>query len=96
MRPIATRDSRVVRGSEALRNRMCDLNKYISLNICNGSSLLLSSNTTVTNHLHHYSHHHHHYCHFTHILLASEIVEEIDFKVSREKRVALIHRFLHG
>jgi len=44
MRLIATRDSCITRGSEALRNRMCDLNKYISLNICNDSSLLLSSN----------------------------------------------------
>ena len=26
---IVTRDNRVIRGSEALRNRMCDLNKYI-------------------------------------------------------------------
>lgn len=38
MHSIAVQDSRVVRGNEALRNRMCDLNKYIyiyyiSLNI---------------------------------------------------------------
>jgi len=47
MHLIATRDSCITRGSEALRNRMCDLNKYISLNICNDSSLLLSSNIAV-------------------------------------------------
>jgi len=29
MHLIATRDSCITRGSEALRNRMCDLNKYI-------------------------------------------------------------------